>query len=400
MLRIDLERTGVLRDRGLVVASLVSVKTPIVVGERPCTWPPKPSRVPQAKSAKTPAQATRIPSIVRSFFIQRHHHPTPKRFVSTRETSATVDIFTASFVSKNADVAISTTHYVRCTLQTPIDSIPRVGSATLPQARGPRAENSFAMRRVGRDWANAAAHRLLPPSISLAHATPRTRRISRFTGRCTAGDGAFPTGRARRHHGHEPAQCLHGATGGIFPRVFRRPHPDSSRRSSAGSKKRCGPDGDVGYFFQQPLRRGHRIDFAPPPPVHSAPRRTAVHGLESPPADQNRIDRSRARSRRVVSRRKLRLINSTNEYHLWAHPKAGYRFPFGFSWNRFVPEKPLSVTGANPDAQETASVLAGNFMPLPSKAPRRLRRCEVERRRLNCGYAELPAFFRVFSCIS
>jgi len=31
-----------------------------------------------------------------------------------------------------------------------------------------------------------------------------------------------------------------------------------------------------------------------------------------------------------------RLINVSNEFHLWVHPKSGYRFPFGFSWTRFV----------------------------------------------------------------
>jgi hypothetical protein len=40
-----------------------------------------------------------------------------------------------------------------------------------------------------------------------------------------------------------------------------------------------------------------------------------------------------------------RLINTTNEYHLWVHPKSGFRFPFGFSWNRFVTEKPLETCG-------------------------------------------------------
>jgi hypothetical protein len=40
-----------------------------------------------------------------------------------------------------------------------------------------------------------------------------------------------------------------------------------------------------------------------------------------------------------------RLINTTNEYHLWAHPKSGYRFPFGFSWNRFVMDQPLTTCG-------------------------------------------------------
>ncbi len=38
-----------------------------------------------------------------------------------------------------------------------------------------------------------------------------------------------------------------------------------------------------------------------------------------------------------------RLINTTNEYHLWVHPTPGYRFPFGFSWDRFVMETPNSV---------------------------------------------------------
>jgi hypothetical protein len=40
-----------------------------------------------------------------------------------------------------------------------------------------------------------------------------------------------------------------------------------------------------------------------------------------------------------------RLIDTTNEYHLWVHPTPSYRFPFGFSWNRFVMEQPLSVAG-------------------------------------------------------
>jgi len=31
-----------------------------------------------------------------------------------------------------------------------------------------------------------------------------------------------------------------------------------------------------------------------------------------------------------------RLINITNECHLWAHPKAGFCFPFGFSASRIV----------------------------------------------------------------
>jgi len=40
-----------------------------------------------------------------------------------------------------------------------------------------------------------------------------------------------------------------------------------------------------------------------------------------------------------------RLIDTTNEYHLWVNPNPGYRFPFGFSWNRFVTEKPLTLGG-------------------------------------------------------
>lgn len=43
-----------------------------------------------------------------------------------------------------------------------------------------------------------------------------------------------------------------------------------------------------------------------------------------------------------------RLINVTNEYHLWVHPKSGYRFPFGFSGERCVvdacqPDTAMSV---------------------------------------------------------
>lgn len=41
-----------------------------------------------------------------------------------------------------------------------------------------------------------------------------------------------------------------------------------------------------------------------------------------------------------------RLINTANEYHLWAHPKAGFRFPFGFSWDRFVTQQAQPQTGS------------------------------------------------------
>jgi hypothetical protein len=37
-----------------------------------------------------------------------------------------------------------------------------------------------------------------------------------------------------------------------------------------------------------------------------------------------------------------RLINTTNEYHLWAHPHSGFRFPFGFSLNRVVMDQPVN----------------------------------------------------------
>jgi hypothetical protein len=63
-----------------------------------------------------------------------------------------------------------------------------------------------------------------------------------------------------------------------------------------------------------------------------------------------------------------RLINTTNEYHLWVHPKAGYRFPFGFSWNRFVTDKPLSTSGVIPDAQEASATLERSFLPLQNGA--------------------------------
>jgi hypothetical protein len=42
-----------------------------------------------------------------------------------------------------------------------------------------------------------------------------------------------------------------------------------------------------------------------------------------------------------------RVIDTTNEYHLWAHPSPSYRFPFGFSWNRFITERPLAVGGVS-----------------------------------------------------
>jgi hypothetical protein len=57
-----------------------------------------------------------------------------------------------------------------------------------------------------------------------------------------------------------------------------------------------------------------------------------------------------------------RLINTTNEYHLWAHPSSGYRFPFGFDWSRSVidepltPHSPASVPG--PDDREPLARMA------------------------------------------
>ncbi|HEY3900422.1 MAG TPA: hypothetical protein VGM54_17575 [Chthoniobacter sp.] len=59
-----------------------------------------------------------------------------------------------------------------------------------------------------------------------------------------------------------------------------------------------------------------------------------------------------------------RLINTTNEYHLWAHPKSGYRFPFGFSWTRFVMDNPLSTTEPALGPRESAGALPGNFATL------------------------------------
>ncbi|HSI12095.1 MAG TPA: hypothetical protein VK961_08630 [Chthoniobacter sp.] len=41
-----------------------------------------------------------------------------------------------------------------------------------------------------------------------------------------------------------------------------------------------------------------------------------------------------------------RLINTTNEYHLWAHPKSGYRFPFGFATERCVLDQEPDQTGS------------------------------------------------------
>lgn len=40
-----------------------------------------------------------------------------------------------------------------------------------------------------------------------------------------------------------------------------------------------------------------------------------------------------------------RLINTANEYHLWAHPKSGYRFPFGFATERCVLDQAEDQTG-------------------------------------------------------
>jgi hypothetical protein len=42
-----------------------------------------------------------------------------------------------------------------------------------------------------------------------------------------------------------------------------------------------------------------------------------------------------------------RLIDTTNEYHLWVHPSPSYRFPFGFTSNRCVIETPAAVSAAS-----------------------------------------------------
>jgi hypothetical protein len=42
-----------------------------------------------------------------------------------------------------------------------------------------------------------------------------------------------------------------------------------------------------------------------------------------------------------------RLINISNEFHLWAHPTSGYRFPFGFCAERCVVEAPRAAHAAN-----------------------------------------------------
>jgi len=44
-----------------------------------------------------------------------------------------------------------------------------------------------------------------------------------------------------------------------------------------------------------------------------------------------------------------RLIDTTNEYHLWVHPSPGYRFPFGFNSHRWVTEDPVTL-GKTSDA--------------------------------------------------
>jgi hypothetical protein len=38
-----------------------------------------------------------------------------------------------------------------------------------------------------------------------------------------------------------------------------------------------------------------------------------------------------------------RLIDTTNEYHLWVHPSPQYRFPFGFNSNRCVIDSPQTL---------------------------------------------------------
>jgi len=39
-----------------------------------------------------------------------------------------------------------------------------------------------------------------------------------------------------------------------------------------------------------------------------------------------------------------RLIDTTNEYHLWVLPSPSHRFPFGFTANRCVTETPLAFS--------------------------------------------------------
>ena len=42
-----------------------------------------------------------------------------------------------------------------------------------------------------------------------------------------------------------------------------------------------------------------------------------------------------------------RLIDTTNEYHLWVHPAPSFRFPFGFDSNRCAIETPLVLGGGS-----------------------------------------------------
>jgi hypothetical protein len=42
-----------------------------------------------------------------------------------------------------------------------------------------------------------------------------------------------------------------------------------------------------------------------------------------------------------------RLIDTTNEYHLWVHPSPSFRFPFGFNSNRCVAGNSVAIGGAS-----------------------------------------------------
>ena len=50
-----------------------------------------------------------------------------------------------------------------------------------------------------------------------------------------------------------------------------------------------------------------------------------------------------------------RLVDTANEYHLWAHPSPKYRFPFGFTVNRCVVERQLTFEGARHEALPDAN---------------------------------------------
>jgi len=58
-----------------------------------------------------------------------------------------------------------------------------------------------------------------------------------------------------------------------------------------------------------------------------------------------------------------RLIDTTNEYHLWVHPSPSYRFPLGFTSNRCVIDSPPAL-GYEPHKPPQVAIMSGGVESL------------------------------------